>query len=196
MQPLSSLCGLRVCCEPHSIFRRHCHTAVKQNQHSQLALSEALHVPAQPCFFDRSIWHIHACYTIRSWKICTPACLTVSAASDPGQLTHDALYSKLCTTKGHVDKKVVDQMVRFFAAAIPLASQQLLSELYDLAKASPLSNTKDILRKDEGLLFNGAFVAGTPSRCATIYSVLTHILDIHMSLSSCAHSLSVPALCI
>ena len=125
-----------------------------------------------------------------------PACLSVSAASDPGQLMHDALYSKLCTMKGHVDKKVVDQMVRFFAAATPLASQQLLSELYDLAKASPLSNTKDILRKDEGLLFNGAFVAGTHCRCATRYSVLTHILAIHMSLSSCAHSLSVPALCV
>ena len=153
-------------------------------------------MPAQPCFLGRSIWQIHACYTIRSWKICTPACLSVSAASDPGQLTYDALYSKLCATKWHVDKKVVDQMIRFFAAAIPLASQQLLSELYDSAKASPLSSTKDILRKDEGLVFHGALVGGTPSRCATIYSVLTHILDIHMSLSSCAHSLSVPALCI
>lgn len=77
-------------------------------------------------------------------------------------------------------------MAHFFAAAIPLASQQLLSELYDLAKASPFSNTKDMLRKDAGLLFNGVFVAGTPSRCATICSVLTHILDIHMSLSSSA----------
>ena len=89
-----------------------------------------------------------------------PACLSVSAASNPGQLMHDALYSKLCSMKGHVDKKVVDPMVRFFAAAIPLASQQPLSKLYDLAKASPLSNTKDILRKDEGLLCNNAFVAG------------------------------------
>jgi len=37
----------------------------------------------------------------------------------------------LSTTKGHVDQKVLSQMIRFFAAAIPLANQQLLSELYD-----------------------------------------------------------------
>ena len=87
-------------------------------------------------------------------------------------------------------------MIRFYAAAIPCASQQLLSVLSDLAKASPLSSTKArlSLREKEGLVFNGALVAGTPSRCATTSSVLTHILDLHVSLSSCAHSLSVPAL--
>ena len=126
---------------------------------------------------------------------CTPACLSVSAASGPEQLTYDALYSKLSTTKGYVDKKVLSQMIRFFAAAIPLANQQLLSELYDSAKASPLSSTKTSLREDEGLVFNGAFAGGTPSRCVTVYSVLTHILDMHMTLSSCAHALSVPAPC-
>jgi len=127
--------------------------------------------------------------------LCTPACLSVFAASGSGQLTYDALYSKLSTTKGHVDQKVLSQMIRFFAAAIPLANQQLLSELYDSAKASPLSSTKASLREDEGLVFNGAFVGGTPCRCATVYSVLTHILHNHMALSSCARSLSVPALC-
>ena len=121
--------------------------------------------------------------------------MSVSAASGLGQLTYDSLYSKLSTTKGHVDKKVSAQMIQLFAAAIPLANQQLLSELYDSAKASPLSSMKASLREEEGLVFNGAFVGGTPSRCATVYSVLAHILDIHMALSSCAHTLSVPALC-
>lgn len=93
-----------------------------------------------------------------------PACLSVSAASGPGQLSYNELYSKLSLTKGHVDEKVLSQMIRFFVAAIPLASQQLLSELYDSAKASPLSSTKAILREDEGLVFNGACVGGTPSR--------------------------------
>ena len=87
-------------------------------------------------------------------------------------------------------------MIRFYAAAIPLASQQLLSKLSDLAKASPLSSTKARLSlgEEEGLVFHGALVAGTPSKCATTSSVLTHILGFHMNLSSCAHSLSVPAL--
>lgn len=93
------------------------------------------------------------------------ACLCVSAASAPEQLTHEALSSKLRTLKGHVDNKVVDQMVQLFAAAIPLAGQELLSEYYDLAKASPLTHTKDVLRREQGLVFNGAFVAGAPSRC-------------------------------
>lgn len=116
----------------------------------------------------------------------------MSAASNSGQLTYDALYSKLSATKGHVDKKVLSQMILFYAAAIALASQQLLSEFYDLAKASPMSSTKASLKEDEGLVFNGALVAGTSSRCATVKSVLTHTLDIPRSLSSWARSLSVP----
>ncbi|KAL0050507.1 hypothetical protein WJX82_001008 [Trebouxia sp. C0006] len=90
------------------------------------------------------------------------------AASAPEQLTHEALSSKLRTLKGHVDNKVVDQMVQLFAAAIPLAGQELLSEYYDLAKASPLTHTKDVLRREQGLVFNGAFVAGAPSRAVLL----------------------------
>ena len=120
--------------------------------------------------------------------------MSVSAASVSDQLTYDALYSKLSTTKGYVDPKVISQMIQFFAAAIPLANQQLLSELYDSAKASPLSSTKASLRENEGLVCNRAFVGGTPSRCAKVYSVLTHILAIHMGLNSCARSLSASAM--
>ena len=109
------------------------------------------------------------------------------AASGPGRLTYDELYSKLSQTKGHVDSKVLSHMIRFFAAEIHLANQDILSDLYDATKASPLSSTKASLREDEGLILNGAFVAGTPSRCATLYSVLTPILHIHMA---CVHSAS------
>ena len=58
-----------------------------------------------------------------------PACLSVSAAISPGQLSYNELYSKSSTTKGHVDEKVLSQMIHFFAPAMPLASQQLLSDL-------------------------------------------------------------------
>lgn len=118
----------------------------------------------------------------------------MSAASDSGQLTFDALYSKLNTTKGHVDIKVLSQMIRFFAPAIPLANQQLLSELNDSERFSPLSSTKASLREDEGLVFNGAVVGGTPSRRATVYSVLAHMLAIHMGLRSCARFVSASTL--
>ena len=114
--------------------------------------------------------------------------MSLSAASHSEQLTYDALYSKLGTTKGHVDQKVLSQMIRFFAAAIPLANQQLLSELYDSAKASPLSSTKASLRQDAGLFINGAFAGGMPSRCAKVYAALTHILAIHMG-STAVHIL-------
>ena len=103
------------------------------------------------------------------------SCVPVSAASDVGQLSYDTLYSKLSATKGHVDEKVLSHMIRCFAAQIPLANQQLLSELYDSAKAYPMSSTKASLREDEGLVF--ACVGGTPSRCATIYSVPTHLIS-------------------
>ena len=93
-----------------------------------------------------------------------PAFLSVSAATNAGQLTYDDLYNKLSRTKEYVDRKVLSHMILFFAAAIPLANPQLLSELYDLARASPLSSTKAILREDEGLVFDGAFMGGTPSR--------------------------------
>ncbi|KAL3155223.1 Protein kinase, membrane associated tyrosine threonine 1 [Trebouxia sp. C0010 RCD-2024] len=59
-------------------------------------------------------------------------------------------------------------MIRFFAAEILLANWDILSNLYDSAKASPLSSTKASLREDEGLIFNGAFVAGTPSRAVLL----------------------------
>ncbi|DBB11837.1 TPA: hypothetical protein ACH3X3_005985 [Trebouxia sp. C0006] len=91
-----------------------------------------------------------------------------SGASGPGRLTYDELYSKLSQTKGHVDSKVLSHMIRFFAAEILLANQDILSDLYDAAKASPLSSTKASLREDEGLIFNGAFVAGTPSRAVLL----------------------------
>ena len=39
------------------------------------------------------------------------SCVLVSAASGSGQLSYDALYSKLSTTKGHVYKKVLSQMI-------------------------------------------------------------------------------------
>lgn len=113
-----------------------------------------------------------------------PACFSVYAASGPGRLTYDELHSKLSQTKGHVDSKVLSYMIRFYAAEILLADQDILSDLYDSAKASPLSSTKASLREDLGLIFNGASVAGTPSRCATLHSVLTPILHIHMA---CVH---------
>jgi len=127
----------------------------------------------------------------------------VYAASGPGRLTYDELYSKLSQTKGHVDSKVLSHMIRFFAAEILLANQDILSDLYDAAKASPLSSTKASLREDEGLIFNGAFVAGTPSRCATLYLVLTPILHIHMAYvhiastlhPHCAHQLCACFVC-
>ena len=95
-------------------------------------------------------------------------CMLVSAASGSGQLSYDTLYSKLSTTKGHVYKTV---LIRFFAAATPLANQQLLFRPFDLPKPSPASSTKASLRDNEGL-FNGAFAGGTISRCATVCSVL------------------------
>jgi len=90
------------------------------------------------------------------------------SALSPGPLTYDELYSKLSQTKGHVDSKVLSHMIHFFAAEILLANQDILSDLYDRAKASPLSSTKASLREDEGLIFNGAFVAGTPSRAVLL----------------------------
>lgn len=87
---------------------------------------------------------------------------------------YDALYNKLSITQGHVDKKVLNQMIASYAAAIPLANQELLSEFclfYDLAKASPVSSTKASLRENKGLVFevwsdSGGVMAGTSSRCA------------------------------
>ncbi len=90
---------------------------------------------------------------------------SVSAATREGALDYEALHKKLSTVKPYVDEKVLKQMIRFFAAQIPLADQQLLSQLYDSAKASPLTSTRMILRMDEGLVFNGAFAGGMPSRC-------------------------------
>ena len=49
--------------------------------------------------------------------------VSVSAASSLGPCTYDALYSNLSTTEGHVDTKVLAQMIRFFAATTPLANQ-------------------------------------------------------------------------
>lgn len=89
----------------------------------------------------------------------------MSAGRDLEQLTHQSLYSKLSLTEGHVDDKVLDQMIQLYGAAIPLASGQLLSKLYNLAKASPLSSTQANLREDEGLVFKGANLGGTSSRC-------------------------------
>ena len=45
------------------------------------------------------------------------------------------------------------------------ADQQLLCQLYDAAKARPLTSTRLTLRIDEGLGFNGTFAGGMPSRC-------------------------------
>lgn len=96
----------------------------------------------------------------------------MSAATMSG---YDALYNKLSIAKGHVDKKVLNQMITSYAAATPLASQELLSEFYDLAKASPMSSTKASLNENEGLVFkvwsdSGGVMAGTSSRCATTCS--------------------------
>ena len=122
---------------------------------------------------------IHA----RSWALnASLFCCVRSQRSR--RLTYDELYSKLSQTKGHVDSKVLSHMIRFFAAEILLANQDILSDLYDSAKACPLSSTKASLREDEGLIFNGAFVTGTPSRCARLYLVLTPMLHIHMA---CVH---------
>ena len=112
-----------------------------------------------------SLWSRHG---LKGWYYRLQVHRSVSAASGPQLLIYDELYKKLSTTKEHVDKRVLSQMIRFFAAAIPLADQQLLSELYDSAKARPLSSTKASLREDEGLDFNGVFAGGTPSRCATV----------------------------
>ena len=89
---------------------------------------------------------------------------SVSAAMGPGGLDYETLHRKLSLVRSYVDPKVLNQMIRFFAPQIPLADQQLLSQLYDTAKASPLTTTRLSLRSDQGLVFNGAFAGGTPSR--------------------------------
>ena len=75
------------------------------------------------------------------------------------------MYRKLSEVKQSVDKKMLHQMICFFAAQIPFADQQLLCQLYDSAKASPLTSTRSTLRMDEDLGFNGTFAGGMPSRC-------------------------------
>ena len=91
---------------------------------------------------------------------------------------------------------MLSHMIHFFAAQIPLANQDILSQLYDSAKASPLSSTKASLREHEGLVFNGAFAAGTPSTYATLYLVLTPMLHIHMACVRIASTSAVRMLCV
>lgn len=90
------------------------------------------------------------------------------AAMGPGGLDYETLHRKLSLVRSYVDPKVLNQMIRFFAPQIPLADQQLLSQLYDTAKASPLTSTRASLRVNEGLVFNGAFAGGTPSRAVLL----------------------------
>ena len=107
-----------------------------------------------------------------------PAWFSMYAASGPGRLTYDELYSKLSQTKGHVDSKVLSHIIGFFVADILLANQDILSDLYDSAKASPLSSTKASLRED---------------------LVLTPILHIHMAyihIASTLRSSPVRMLCV
>ncbi|DBA94960.1 TPA: hypothetical protein ACH3X1_002486 [Trebouxia sp. C0004] len=89
------------------------------------------------------------------------------SAMGPGGLDYETLHRRLSLLRSYVDLKVLNQMIRFFAPQIPLADQQLLSQLYDTAKASPLTSTRASLRVDEGLVFNGEFAGGTPGmkRC-------------------------------
>lgn len=91
----------------------------------------------------------------------------------PGGLDYETLHRKLSLVRSYVDPKVLNQMIRFFAPQIPLADQQLLSQLYDTAKASPLTSTRASLRVDEGLvfMFNGAFAGGTPSRYEEVWPI-------------------------
>ena len=95
----------------------------------------------------------------------------MSAAMGPGGLDYETLHRKLSLVRSYVDPKVLNQMIRFFAPQIPLADQQLLSQLYDTAKASPLTSTRASLRVNEGLVFNGAFAGGTPSRYGQSFSM-------------------------
>ena len=81
-----------------------------------------------------------------------------------------------------MDPKVLNQMIRFFAPQIPLADQQLLSQLYDTAKASPLTSTRASLRVDEGLVFSGAFAGGTPSRYEEVWPILLHVIGVQVAL--------------
>ena len=89
MQILSLLCGLKVCCEPHSIFRRHCHTAVQQNQHAYRLCSlypaclhvrkasEQIQCTSQPCLWLEGLlltmMHTqHKCHLTRNKPACQP----------------------------------------------------------------------------------------------------------------------------
>ena len=53
----------------------------------------------------------------------------MSAATGPGGLDYETLHRKLSLVRSYVDPKVLNQMIRFFAPQIPLADQQLLSQL-------------------------------------------------------------------
>ena len=106
----------------------------------------------------------------------------MSAAMGPGGLDYETLHRKLSLVRSYVDPKVLNQMIRFFAPQIPLADQQLLSQLYDTAKASPLTSTRASLRVDEGLVFNGAFAGGTPSRYEEVWPILLHVPDVQVAL--------------
>ena len=81
----------------------------------------------------------------------------MSTAMGPGGLDYKLLHRKLSLVRSYVDLKVLNQMIRCFAPQTALADQQLLSQLYDTAKASPLTSTRASLRVDEGLVFNGAW---------------------------------------
>ena len=107
----------------------------------------------------------------------------MSAARGPQGLDSETLHRQLSLLRSYVDPKVVNQMIRFFAPQILLADDQLLSQLYDTAKASPLTSTRASLRADEGLVFNGAFAGGTPSRYEEVWPILLHIPDVQVAVA-------------
>ena len=54
----------------------------------------------------------------------------MSAAMGPGGLDYEILHRKLSLVRSYVDPKVLSQMIQFLMPQIPLADQQLLSQLY------------------------------------------------------------------
>lgn len=57
--------------------------------------------------------------------------------------------------------KVVQYMVRFFAPQIRFADDERLCQLYAMAKASPMTSTKAVLKVTANIVFDVAFGSGS-----------------------------------
>ena len=86
--------------------------------------------------------------------------------------------------KQYVDEKVLNEMINLFAPQIPFAAPQLLSQLYDTAKASPQTSTKATLRMTEGLALIGTLAGALPSRCEMD---CIHLSGVQLQKHWCVH---------